>query len=194
VIFAEGDGRTFISKVRLSGTSSPVYVTHEFRPSSQKQLYEVEVRIETEGPPEALPHVTYRRIVDWDVEPTPLEEYVTVNANHPNVEFASDHGLADPDPHTGRPFLFNQGSFTDAGPYDQGTLLDVHVPLTEPTGSETRQAGVFRLYYGAAESQASALAALARLGVPVYALAKPSWPGNPGSGKPVTFILGYNKP
>jgi hypothetical protein len=180
------------SEVRLTGTSHPVYVTHEYRPSAQPELFDVEVTIEVLGPPEERPHITYRRIVDWDVEPTPLAEYVTVRADHPKVEFASDHGLSiSADPALGRPVLFNQGSFTDAGPYDQGTLFDFFVPLEDPPGPETGNVGTFHLYYGAAPNQAAALRALADVGAPVYSLAKPSTAGNPAGGEPNTFILGY---
>ncbi|MFF3878411.1 DUF6055 domain-containing protein [Streptomyces sp. NPDC001978] len=185
-------GSSVTSVVRLRGiTSGDVIVTHTYRPSSRPELYDVEVRIEALDPPEDVPHITYRRIVDWDVEPTPLHEYVTVKADHPNVEFASDHGLGGPDPASGRPVLFNQGSFTDAGPYDQGTLFDFSVPLEDPPGPDTGNVGEFHLYYGAAPNQADALAALADVGAPVYSLAKPSTAGNPASGEPTTFVLGY---
>jgi hypothetical protein len=176
---------------RLTGTSHPVYVTHEYRPSSRPELYDVEVTIEALGPPEERPHITYRRVVDWDVEPSPTNEYVTVNAGHANVEFGSDYGLGGPDPGSGRPVKNNQGSFTDAGPYDQGTLFDFFVPLEEPPGPETGNVGMFHLYYGAAPNQAKALEALTGVGAPVYSLAKPSTAGNPASGEPNTFILGY---
>ncbi|MGC9539748.1 hypothetical protein [Streptomyces sp. UG1] len=120
------------SVVRLVGADYPVYVTQEYRRSSTRpELIEVDVSVESLAPPEAWPHVTYRRVVDWDVEPTPTREFVTVKADHPRVEFASDYGFAGPDPGSARPVLHNEGSFTAAGPYDQGTLFDVHVPLED---------------------------------------------------------------
>ncbi|WP_405931849.1 hypothetical protein [Streptomyces sp. NBC_00827] len=182
---------TATSIVRLVGTDYPVYVQHDFRPSSRPELYDVEVTITSLAPEADVPHITYRRVVDWDVEPTPTEEYVTVKADHENVEFASDYGLAGPDPASGRPVLHNSGSFTDAGPYDQGTVFDLNVPLADIPGPETWVEGSFHLYYGAAPSQDKALEALAAVGAPVYSLAKPNTPGNPGSGSPSTFVLGY---
>lgn len=180
------------SVVRLAGLDYPMYVTHEYRPSARPELYDVTVTVTSLAPPGAEPHVTYRRVVDWDVEPTPLQEYVTLKADHPNVEFASDDGLAQPDPATGRPKLHNEGSFTDAGPYDQGTLIDINVPVeVVPGDPDAGLVGEFHLYYGAAPNQTRALEALTAVGAPVYSLAKPSTPGNPASGEPATFILGY---
>jgi hypothetical protein len=180
------------SVVRLVGTDYPVYVTHEFKPSSRPELYDVDVTVTSLAPPDAQPQITYRRVVDWDVEPTATQEYVTVKADHPNVEFASDYGLGGPDPASGRPQLHHEGSFTDAGPYDQGALFDFNVPV-EPVPGDPNAGlvGEFHLYYGAASNQAKALEALTAVGAPVYSLAKPSTPGNPESGEPATFVLGY---
>ncbi|MGW4041890.1 hypothetical protein [Streptomyces sp. NPDC004721] len=180
------------STVRLVGTDYPVYVTHEYKPSARPELYDVSVTVTSLAPPGDQPHITYRRVVDWDVEPTATKEYVTLKADHPNVGFASDYGLAGPDPGSGRPKLHHEGSFTDAGPYDQGTVLDVSVPV-EPVPGDPNAGlvGEFHLYYGAAAGEAKALEALQAVNAPVYSLAKPSTSGNPGSGLPATFILGY---
>ncbi|MGW5179162.1 hypothetical protein ACWERY_33195 [Streptomyces sp. NPDC004082] len=178
------------SVVRLVGTDYPITVTHEYRPSSRPELYDVKVTVASEAPPGDQPSVVYRRVVDWDVEPTPLNEYVTLKADHDRVVFASDDGLAGPNPLTGRPWLHNSGSFTDAGPYDQGTLLDIDVPVDAVAG-QPGTSGSFDLYYGAAGDQQTALAALGAVNAPVYSLAKPSTAGNPAGGSPVTFVLGY---
>ncbi|MBC9714824.1 hypothetical protein H9Y04_19925 [Streptomyces sp. TRM66268-LWL] len=181
-----------VSKVRLTGTDYPVTVTHEFRPSSRSSLYDVKVTITSEAPPADTPHITYRRVVDWDVEPTPVNEYVTVKADHELVEYSSDHGRGDPDPASGRTKYLKEGSFTDEGPYDGGALLDVNVPMEPVTGTPgVGVQGQFDLFYGAADNAEKAKEALSAVGAPVYSLAKPSTPGNPGSGEPVTFILGY---
>lgn len=181
------------SVVRIAGLDFPVFVTHEFAPSSRSELYEVTVTITSLAPLGEQPHITYRRVVDWDVEPTPTQEFVTIKADHPNVEFASDYGLAAPDPATGRPVLQNQGSFTDAGPYDQGALFDLHVPLGLAGDPSNGLVGRFRLHYGAVPNQARALEALTALAIPVYSLAKPGTPGNPESGQPATFVFGYKE-
>ncbi|MFE7244693.1 hypothetical protein [Streptomyces sp. NPDC057580] len=131
-------------------------------------------------------------MVDWDVEPTATQEYVTVKADHPNVEFASDSSLAQPEPSSGRPKIHHAGSFTDAGPYDQGTLFDFDVPVEPvPGDANAGLVGEFHIYYGAAANQAKSLEALTAVGAPVYSLAKPSTSGNPASGAPATFVLGY---
>ena len=180
------------SVVRLAGLDYPMYVTHEYRPSARPELYDVTVTITSLAPPGDEPHMTYRRVVDWDVEPTPLQEYGTMKVDHPNVEFASDDGLAQPDPATGRPKLHNEGSFTDAGPFDQGALIDINVPVeVVPGDPDAGLVGEFHLYYGAAPNQTRALDALSAVGAPVYSLAKSSAPGNPATGEPATFILGY---
>ncbi|MEV0490531.1 hypothetical protein [Streptomyces atratus] len=181
-----------VSIVRLTGTDYPVTVTHEFRPSSRSSLYDVKVTITSEAPPGEVPHITYRRVVDWGVEPTPFNEFITVKADHEQVEFSSDDGRGDPDPASGRTKNHKEGSFTDEGPYDGGTMLDVNVPMKPATGLPgVGLKGEFDLFYGAADSADKAREALSAVGASVYALAKPNEPGNPGSGQPVTFMLGY---
>ncbi|MDG4858045.1 hypothetical protein P8605_07755 [Streptomyces sp. T-3] len=94
-----------------------------------------------------------------------------VKAGHLKVEFASDYHLGGPDPGSGRPELHHEGSFTDAGPYDQGAILDVYVPVAPVPGTPgAGLVGEFRLYYGAAPSQDKALEALNAVGAPVYSL------------------------
>lgn len=50
----------------------------------------------------------------------------------------------------------------------------------------------FKLYYGAAPSEAAALASLATVGATSYALAQPSTPDGKTQGTPTTFVIGVN--
>jgi hypothetical protein len=44
----------------------------------------------------------YRRVMDWDVEPTPFDEFVTIDkVTSTAVRFTSDEGFATADPLTG---------------------------------------------------------------------------------------------
>lgn len=44
----------------------------------------------------------YRRVLDWDVDPTPFEEFVTIDTfgsqTAPALAFSSNDGFASPDP------------------------------------------------------------------------------------------------
>ncbi|MGH7820548.1 MAG: hypothetical protein ACREQ9_12305 [Candidatus Binatia bacterium] len=62
------------SVVDIGGT---LRVTHDYQPSSTPSLYEVTVTIENIGANAIEPR--YRRVMDWDVEPTAFSEFVTAN-------------------------------------------------------------------------------------------------------------------
>ena len=53
-------------------------VTHDYHPSAANaNLYEVSVTIENTGSV-AFTDLRYRRVMDWDVEPTAFDEWVTI--------------------------------------------------------------------------------------------------------------------
>lgn len=152
-----------------------------------KELYQVSMTIRTTGDELNVPYVRLRRVLNWNTEPTPRQEYVTVRAKDPQVEYSSDDGLATADPTGGHTKIREDGEFTDAGPYDQGALFDFAIPV-EHSPTEGNIARI-TLYFGAAPDQPSAYAAFNQLNIKTWSIAKPVTSGDPGT--PNTFMFGF---
>ncbi|MEO6143910.1 MAG: hypothetical protein ABIP19_08030 [Dermatophilaceae bacterium] len=162
-------------------------VTHYFHPSPDNRVYQVDVSV-SGGNVLFPPTVTYRRIVDFDVEPTAFEEFISIHvddADLPEVLTTTNNGFNDPDPRTAASSRGATGSFTDYGPMDQGALFDLRIPISGAFSPPSAT-----LYYGAGTDSADAAAALTAVGVLTYAMAKPS-STTPPTGAPNTFVLGY---
>jgi hypothetical protein len=188
----ESTATTARSVVRVGGT---LEVTHDYHPSKlTPNLYEVSVSIKNISGESVRP--LYRRVMDWDVEPTAFAEYVTTVTgrilgvggpqallDNDNDGFAtanplgSDGGL---DPH-----YFD--TFIDEGPEDHGARFDFGFGLLAP-GASTQ----FKIYYGAAGDEATALGALAIVQAELYSLGQPSGEGGPDLGLPNTFMFGFS--
>ncbi len=126
----------------------------------------------------------YRRVFDWDVDPTPASEFLTIQGSaNPGIISFTDNGKSSPNPLVAP--LGVSGDLVNSGPGDKGTTVTVDVGNLAPGQSTT-----FKLYYGAAADRPSAAAAVAAIGVPVYALVQPT--GTPPAvGSPNTFIFGF---
>ncbi len=166
---------TYISTVDIGTTYQ---VTHDYRPSSSPNLYEVLVSVTNIS---ANPvDVVYRRAMDWDVPPTTFNENITLvgTDSHPNVIEANTNGFTSPNP-----LLFPLGAASDGtyGPGDLGGAMDLAFGILNPG-----QTWSFTLYYGAASDTATATAALASVGSTAYILAEPS-----ASPVAQTFMFGY---
>ena len=132
--------------------------------------------------------------MDWDVEPTAFEEWVTNQGDSPQLLFSSDDGFATSDPLAGRSYAESQSvcggpnyvgscEFTDLGtggeyptvtaPADHGGLFDFGFGALAPGAERT-----FSVYYGAAPSEQEALDALATGGVQVYSMGQPNCTGD----------------
>lgn len=188
VSFASPDAATATSVVTAgSAAGKQVRVTHAFRPAAETpNLYEVLVTIENIGAA-SIADLRYRRVMDWDIEPTPFREYSTIQgvATTPTVLGASNNGFASSNPLS----LLggtNTGDFVDVGPRDHGAGFDF--------GFGTLAAGAkkeFRIYYGAAATESAALTALGAVGAEVYSLGQPSTAGGRLDGTPNTFIFAF---
>ena len=165
-------------------------VTHEFQPSASPDLFAINVKITNVGD-EDIDDVQYRRSVDWDVQPTPFSEFVTVDgtATDPFFVAGGNNGFGsmliltdttyDIAPFPGAP------DFVDSGPNDHGAVVDLSLgPLD--AGDWTG----FTMYYGVAESEAAADAARAAVGADMYSYGQPS-SSPPEEGIPWTFILAF---
>jgi hypothetical protein len=174
------DSTSATSIVKISNT---LQVTHFYHPSASPNLYQVDVSIKNIGSTPA--ELLYRRTMDWDVEPTAFDEFVTVNTGTANnIIFTSDDGFAYSNPLSGPSDIGHTGSFTDAGPDDHGALFDFNFGTLSP--GETKE---FKLFYGAAADESEAKAALATIGAEAYSLGKPNTPDGKTLGKPNTFIF-----
>lgn len=174
------NGTTAQSTVHVGSTFE---VTHDYHPSSSPFLYEVTVTITNIS--SSATNLRYRRVMDWDVMPTPYSEYVTIQGAT-NILYASNHGFLSPDPLSPQSNLGLVGDGVDFGPQDQGALFDFDFGPLAPGSSKT-----FLLYYGAADTEANALTALTTVGALTYTLGQTS--SDPIGGTPNTFMFAYRE-
>jgi hypothetical protein len=162
-------------------------ITHDYQPSTKTpNLYAVSVTIENRSA--ATTATRYRRVMDWDVEPTEFAEVVTLQrGNASELVFTSNDGFASADPLAGPSDLGHTGSFTDVGPDDHGALFDFDFGSLAPGASKT-----FSTYYGAAGTEAGAIAALGAVGAESYSFGQPSTSDGPTLGTPNTFVFAFS--
>jgi len=164
-------------------------VTHDFEPSTDSpNLYDVEVTVENlTGAP--IDDLLYRRVMDWDIEPTAFDEFVTIDGDHASefLRFSSDNGFASANPLSGHSSIAAEGFFTDSGPADHGALFDFGFHSLAPLESRS-----FNIYYGAADTEANAVAAIGAAQAEVWSFGEPDTPEGPTLGKPNTFIFGFS--
>lgn len=191
---------TATSSTAVSDVSfDDLQVTHDYHPSpATADMYEVTVTITNTGS-SILDNVTYRRVMDWDAEPTPFDEYVTIVASDPpptNLKYSSNAGfsssnpldlpdsLAYPDPDYYREGPPTAPSFYDFGPDDHGALFDFDFGSLAPGASIE-----FEIFYGAAADEAGADAAVGAVRAEVYSYGQTS--DDPEGGTPNTFIFAF---
>ena len=127
--------------------------------------------------------------MDWDVEPTAFDEWVTIQnpGSSPQLAFDSDDGFAIPDPLVGPWYYFETdvrgelhgGLFsrtwisvaypTVTLPDDHGSLFDFSFGAVAPATSVC-----FKVLYGAAANRADAMTALTKAGAEVSHWARPT--------------------
>ena len=151
-------------------------VTHDYHPSpATPNLYEVTVTIENVSGADV--DLRYRRVMDWDVEPTAFNEFSTIQgtAGAANVLFASNNGFETANPLGLRSDLGAVGDFVDSGPADHGALFDFGFGTVAPGGKVN-----FRTFYGAAANEDSADAALDAVDAEVFSYGQPNCGGSGG--------------
>jgi hypothetical protein len=187
--------------VRLADTEATLSVEHEFRPvPGVPHLYAIDVTVtnitavNSDNPNLYYGPVSpvYRRVMDWDVEPTAFSEYVTIaspgDVIPQEIRFTSNDGFGSPDPFDPVSDLGAVGLFEDYGPADHGAMIEIDLGTLHPALSPRV---TFTMYYGAAPDETTALAALAAVGAELYSLAQPDTPTGATTGEPNTFIWGY---
>jgi hypothetical protein len=156
-------------------------ITHDFHPIvGESHLYQCDVTIENSGTT-AIGDLRYRRVMDWDLEPTPFNEYVTLKGwgaaqllhmsndgfLSPDQADAMDTILAPPIPAAATPIDGNVSPA--AGPADHGSAFDFKFGPMPVGGKRT-----FKIFYGAHDSVAQAEAALVAQGANVWCLGEPN--------------------
>ena len=164
-------------------------VRHAYTPAEgQPNLYQATVSIKNIS---AAPTATrYRRVLDWDIEPTPSGEYSTMRkGNAPSLIATSNDGYASSNPLVAwaNRLGMTGSSWSDAGPGDQGALFDFNFGPLAPGATRT-----FTTYYGAAPDEVTALAALKGVGAQAYSLGQPTTANGATLGTPNTFIFAFS--
>lgn len=187
---------TATTATSITRVGSSLEITHFYHPSSNANLYQVDVSIKNiSGSTITGGDLVYRRVMDWDVEPTPFDEYVTINgvplalglANGNNIRGTGDNGFASSDPLSGDSrslYCAQDANFADCGPSDHGALFDFE--FESLVDGATR---VFTTFYGAAGNESDALSALTSVGAGLYSLGQTRT--DPTGGTPNTFIFGF---
>ncbi len=162
-------------------------VTHDYHPSPLTlNLYEVIVTAQNISANTV--DLRYRRVMDWDVEPTPFDEFSTINPGTAvELLFDSNDGFASADPLAGPTDIGFTGAFTDAGPDDHGALFDFGFGSLAAGATKT-----FRTFYGAAGTETEALNAIQAVGAEVYSLGQPNTANGATLGTPNTFIFAFS--
>jgi uncharacterized repeat protein (TIGR01451 family) len=210
-----------VSTVTISDPSISGYEMHvvqDYHPSPLSASLYVDTVTVTNTGSNALTDLRYRRGMDWDVEPTAFSEWVTIHGTSPQLLFDSDDGFATTNPLAGPTYVDSESvcgssytgtcEFTDLGsggtyptatsPSDHGGLFDFGFGSLAVGASKS-----FNVYYGAADSETAAVAALTAGGAQVYSLGESNCGGDTidtcgdvGTsgvlqGKPATFMFGF---
>jgi hypothetical protein len=194
---ASGTSASLVSFASTASTATSIVksvgagaltVTHVYAPSASALLYQVEVTITNTSGADFAGATLYRRVMDWDIEPTPFNEYSTIQGGvgAANVLFTSNDGFANSNPFAGPSSLGSTGDFVDSGPRDHGALFDFTFGALK--AGESQKLTVF---YGAAPSETLALAALGTVGAEVYSFGQSSRDRLGGSPGLRTFIFGF---
>jgi type IV pilus assembly protein PilY1 len=164
-------------------------VTHAFKPTADINLYEAVVTIKNISGA-AVANTFYRRGMDWDIEPTAFDEFVTIagTAAATAVVQATDDGFCDVSPLSSCGFIVpgGIGDFTDLGPEDHGATFDFNFGALGIDESVT-----FSIFYGAAPTEFAALSALAAVGAEVYSLGQSVDDPKGTRAGYSTFIFGF---
>lgn len=196
---------TAVSVVNINGaTGAPaLQITHNYQPlASTPNLYQVAVTIKNLTTSDiAAGDLRYRRVMDWDIYPTPFSEYVTIQgvpaalgiANGSNVYRTDNNGFNSWDPTSFSSYGQESVNFTDAGPSDHGALFDFEFAALAAGGEFT-----FYTYYGAAGTEADADMArrlvdgdASDIDIGLYSYGQASVTDGATLGVPNTFIFGF---
>jgi hypothetical protein len=180
-------GNTASTATTVSTLGSVYEVTHAFKPSSEANLYQVDVTVKNISGA-ATTALLYRRTMDWDVEPTPFNEYSTIQGTvgATNVLAANNNGFCDSNPLAGCSSIGASGDFIDFGPTDHGANFDFTFG-----GLDADEVFTFTIFYGAAPTERGALISLNAVGAEIYSLGQASDDRLGTTPDRSTFIFGF---
>ena len=162
------DTETAASEVHVGSTLD---VVHAYSPvPNVPDLFQDKVTI-TNISGEELGDLVYRRLVDWDMEPTAFDEFVTIEGygNSPHLSSTTNDGFDSADPISPSNSLGATGNVVRFGPSDQGAQFNFDFGAL-PTGASIK----FTEYYGAAVNQKAAYHDLKEIGAEAYSLGEPN--------------------
>lgn len=138
----------------------------------------------------AVNDVKYVRVMDWDIPPTEFSEYVTIKgtATTTLLEKSHNNGFNTANPLTDfgpRDPATVDVDFTDNGIDDHGAYFRFNFGTLEDGEEYT-----FEIFYGAAGTEADALAAVAAADIELYSFGQSR--GGEITGSPATFIFGFS--
>jgi len=169
----------------VANVGTSLQVTHAFAPSESDDLYRVTVSI-TNTSGADITDLRYTRVMDWDIEPTPFSEYVTIGgtAAATAVLSSNTNGFG-----TGNPLTpdADMGDFVDAGATDHGAQFNFG--FGELLMDETF---TFDIYYGASLSESAAFDALNAVGAEVYSFGQSNDNIDGSTPGRSTFIFGFS--
>lgn len=193
-----------VSVVKIPTLAAPVLtVEHDYHPSADTdKLYEVTVTITNESPA-PIGDIFYRRVMDWDIPPTEFDEFVTVQGTGTTTKliasgndgFMPSNQLAEGVLAGDGPIVYEIGpgvgtaflsDFEDLGPSDHGSVFDLNFGTLAAGESFS-----FNIYYGVAENEDDAEAALAAIGAELFSLGQSNTADGPTLGTPWTFIWAF---
>jgi hypothetical protein len=193
------------------GTTPMLRLRQDYHPSpNTPNLYEITTTVQNVSSG-SINDVRYERVMDWDIEPTATNEYVTIQRGSPppsTLFYSDDNGFSDSNPFTFEadgdgpldPATVN-ANYVDKGPADHGARFTFKFGALAP--GEARQ--IFQ-FYGASGTEAGANAAVSAAALEMYSYGQPnlgdastgsacsgtpSSCDGPGKGEPNTFIWGF---
>lgn len=165
-------------------------VTQAYKPATNAPgaLFRVDVTI-SNTTASTLTNVKYVRVMDWDVPPTEFNEYVTIKgtASTTLLEESGANGFNSANPlaaYGASGYGCHNVDCTDAGPTDHGAYFRFNFGDLAAGDSYT-----FAIFYGAANSEAGALAAVSAEGLELYSFGQSN--GGQRTGAPATYIFGF---
>jgi type IV pilus assembly protein PilY1 len=171
----------------VRSTDGRLEVMHHYAPSTTQYLYQVDVTITNISATDFTGNTLYRRTMDWDIEPTPFDEYSTIGgtAGAANVLSANNNGFCNSNPLVSCTELFagGTGDFVDLGPADHGANFDFFFDPLVAGAART-----LTIFYGVAPTERLAFGALASVGAEIYSFGQSNEFGVPGDE---TFIFGF---
>jgi hypothetical protein len=195
-----GPDNTTCTAVSDSGAFT---VTHYFEPSGVPNVFRITVNI-TNTAGEPLDNVSYRRMMDWDVDPATgvqrYDNYITIDwygGQQPTALTTWGNGAGSSmNPLTAPVGAAYSGTshkvntvFTKVGPYDQAAVLTFNFGTLAAGATKS-----FKLFYGAGPNETTALQSLADTGSEVYSVAYASATTSPYAIKangPGVFFFGF---